>query len=210
MLSQNRKLTAISSVALTSNGGATGIIEIADSSVFTYGQKVILSSSAVENKFYYVYEILNDTSIRLVEEDGKTCPNLTNYLLTDSASISANAQELPVYPEQEVERSTYQDGPAFARRSLLVDQSGNPIGEDNPLTVSFDATTTECIPEAKIGLDTNRLNVLVPMPWDEIDIVSKNAFGEPTLVDYKKAGTTVATVTLTYDGDGDLRSVVRS
>jgi len=57
------------------------------------------------------------------------------------------------------------------------------------------------------------MNKLVPEMFDFIDIVSRNANGDPTVIDYKiggSGGITVATLTLTYDIDGELKTVGRT
>ena len=54
---------------------------------------------------------------------------------------------------------------------------------------------------------------LVPEIFDYIEILSKNANGDPTSVVYRTGGSggiPVATLTITYDGDGDVQSVARS
>jgi len=51
---------------------------------------------------------------------------------------------------------------------------------------------------------------LIPFEIDEAEITSKNSDGNPLTVLYKKASSTVATLNLTYDSDGDLQSFIRS
>lgn len=65
---------------------------------------------------------------------------------------------------------------------ILYDASGNPTG----------------------------LSSLVPFSYDQVAITSKNANGDPLIVLYKKSSVTIATLTLTYDGDGDLTNVTRT
>ena len=57
------------------------------------------------------------------------------------------------------------------------------------------------------------VNKLVPTQFDYIEVTSKNAEGCPTEVEYKTGGSggiVVATLTITYDVDGDLESVART
>lgn len=54
---------------------------------------------------------------------------------------------------------------------------------------------------------------LVPEVYNYIEITSKNANGDPLTVEYKTGGAggvLVATLTITYDVDGDVQSVLRS
>jgi len=54
------------------------------------------------------------------------------------------------------------------------------------------------------------INELIPMSFNEVVISSKNANGDPLVILYKLATVTVATLTCTYDIDGDLTNVVRT
>lgn len=59
-----------------------------------------------------------------------------------------------------------------------------------------------------------RLNVNVPgfvaQAFDEVDIPSYNANGDPTSVIYKSGGVAIATLTISYNADGYISSVVKS
>lgn len=59
-------------------------------------------------------------------------------------------------------------------------------------------------------IDTLQLNDLIPIEFNEIDVASKNSWGDPLIVNYKLASLTVATLNITYDSDGDLQNVVRT
>lgn len=57
------------------------------------------------------------------------------------------------------------------------------------------------------------MNRLVPEEFDFLDITSRNLAGDPLVIVYKtggSGGTTVATLTLTYDVGGDLKTVTRT
>jgi hypothetical protein len=62
-------------------------------------------------------------------------------------------------------------------------------------------------------LQVRAMNELIPAIHDYVSITSKNANGDPLIIVYKTggaSGTTVATLTLTYDVDGDLSTVTRT
>ena len=62
-------------------------------------------------------------------------------------------------------------------------------------------------------LQVRTINSLIPVAYDYFTISSKNAAGDPLVIVYKiggSAGTTVATLTLTYDVDGDLATATRT
>lgn len=66
---------------------------------------------------------------------------------------------------------------------------------------------TSTISGGKVSLDIMPVNSLVKKVFDNITITAKNANGDPLTVLYKLGMTTVATLSLTYDSDGDLQSV---
>lgn len=60
------------------------------------------------------------------------------------------------------------------------------------------------------SLQVIAFNQLVPAKFDKIEILAKNISGDPTSVRYSQTGTTVATLSIVYDIDGDISSVTRS
>lgn len=63
------------------------------------------------------------------------------------------------------------------------------------------------------SVSSKRLNALVTEPYDTVQLATYNAAGDPLTVLYRQggvAGTIIATLTLTYNGDGTLASVVRT
>lgn len=72
----------------------------------------------------------------------------------------------------------------------LVDELENPINDLNPIPVAG-------------------FNSLVTEPFNSATVNSKNANGDPTQITYKFGATTVAVLTITYDGDGDLQSITK-
>ncbi|MDW8348101.1 MAG: hypothetical protein RML94_14155 [Bacteroidia bacterium] len=59
----------------------------------------------------------------------------------------------------------------------------------------------------KVAIDIMPINALIKKVFDNITITAKNANGDPLTILYKLGMTTVATLSLTYDSDGDLQSV---
>ena len=54
---------------------------------------------------------------------------------------------------------------------------------------------------------------MVPEQFDYVKVLSKDANGNPTALEYRiggAGGVLVATLTLTYDGDGDFESATRT
>lgn len=75
------------------------------------------------------------------------------------------------------------------------------------------ATTVEVENVPGESLNVNVTNALVTEPYDQVDltyVAAGNGAGEVETATYKLATVTVATLTLTYNGDNKLSSVVRS
>lgn len=67
--------------------------------------------------------------------------------------------------------------------------------------------------ESSNSLQTQSMGSLVPEPYDELVltyVTAGNGLGEIETVTYKKDGSTIAVITLGYDGSDKLISVVRS
>lgn len=80
------------------------------------------------------------------------------------------------------------------------------VRPDGTIVVGLDSTTLGALENTNVTV----LNELIPTAYDRITITSKNVNGDPLVVLYKSSGSTVATLTITYDGDGDIADVVRT
>ena len=81
------------------------------------------------------------------------------------------------------------------------------------LSYLSDSVTTAQGPAGGAAWLVRDMNKLVPEIYDHIDIVSRNVNSDPTSVEYKTGGAggiIVATLTLTYDLAGELKTVTRS
>jgi len=89
---------------------------------------------------------------------------------------------------------------------IVIDHADDSIriGDGINLVTTSPANT------GKVAFDVVSLNELVPREFDDIEITQKNAEGDPEIAIYRSAGSVVATLTITYDIDGDLQRVVRS
>jgi cell fate (sporulation/competence/biofilm development) regulator YlbF (YheA/YmcA/DUF963 family) len=56
----------------------------------------------------------------------------------------------------------------------------------------------------------NGLGMLIPFAFDSISVPSYNANNDPLIVIYGNGGAIVATLTITYDGDGNISTVERT
>jgi hypothetical protein len=137
-----KRLYAVPPQAFTANGGVSGKVTIADTRKFIVGHIVLVKSSTQPTLTLKVKRIVSTTEMYVgpEKEPIQVRTDLSAYLTADTASVEANEQNRPSVPEQEIERNTYAEEPAVARRTLLVDQLGNPIDDGNPLPVQVDTT----------------------------------------------------------------------
>ncbi len=135
-----KKLKAVPPRPLTANGGTDGKVTIADTIGFKVKQQVILFSGPAGNLRVEVKRVESST-VLYVGPIGKHINDRTDvsaYTVVDGSTISAEEQQRPNVPEQEVERLTYEEEPVVARRVMVVDEYGDPITDTNPMPV--DAT----------------------------------------------------------------------
>lgn len=140
-----KKIYRVAPVPFTSDGTNTGMLTVADSSIFMVGQIVILRSSTQPNLSIKIKRILPDQTTIFLGPEKKHISlrtDISAYTVADGATIEANEQERPTVPEQEIERHTYEEEPTVARRTILVDKWGCRVDESNPLPVSATVTTS--------------------------------------------------------------------
>jgi hypothetical protein len=138
-----KRWAAVPPQAFTSDGTADGKITVANSVLFKVKQIVILASSANASRDDLEVKRITDKNTIYIGPKGGNIDarvDLSGYLVADGAFIAANEQLRSKVPEQDVERNTYEEEPAVARRVIGVDQLGNPWNETNPMpvTATFD------------------------------------------------------------------------
>ena len=108
----------------------------------------------------------------------------------------------------EIETNTQETTDALVAQTLTVSKEAEQVITNVKLEELKDlvdelATQTEIQP-------TSNVASVVKVPWDNFQVTAKNGAGCPTSTEYKLGSTLVATVTITYDVDGDLQSLVVS
>ena len=134
-----RRIYAVPSTALISDGTSKGQLQVTDNSLWMVGQIILLSSDTQQPIELKIKRILSDKNTMFVGPKDRPIQvrtDISDFLITDNAAIKANEQERPNVPEQEVERSTYEEEPTVARRVVIVDKWGNRVDEANPLPVN--------------------------------------------------------------------------
>jgi hypothetical protein len=99
-----------------------------------------------------------------------------------------------------------------------IDVSLNSV-DDSVAIGDTDGNLMEVNPDGSINIEnpyilqlSNAIGTgqLVPNKFDKIEVLSKNITGDPLVVRYSQSGSTVATLTIIYDIDGDITSVART
>lgn len=123
---------------LTADGTVDGVAIIENTKLFKVGQEVILDSLTQNETRLKINRIVSDTQFIVGELKGKidTFVDVSAFMKDESASVRVPEQKRPVIHITEIDRATYEEEPALAIRSLLVDELGNCYTEDNPLEVS--------------------------------------------------------------------------
>jgi hypothetical protein len=137
-----KRLYAVPPQAFTADGDASGKVTVADTRKFVVGHIVLVKSNTQPVLTVKIKRIISATEMYVgpEKEPIQARIDLSAYLVADTATVAANEQNRPSIPEQDIERNTYAEEPAVARRTLLVDELGEPIGDGNPLPVQVDTT----------------------------------------------------------------------
>jgi hypothetical protein len=105
-----------------------------------------------------------------------------------------------------------QTGNVVAENSKLEHRHKGNVAAKAVINHGYNASTDEYLP---LNVDTTGAlaSGLIPGTYDYISIPSYNANNDPLVVVYKvggSGGTTVATLTLTYDTNNNITSVART
>ncbi len=173
-MSIERRLAAVPSQLFTLDGTDRGILKITDAYLdclpFKVKQKVIITATGEENL---------ELEIKRIEQDGQTIhvgprretaaprkrstihvgtintrTDISAYTVAKGAAISAEEQNKPLVPEEQIERATYETEPTVARRVFNVDQFGVGFKKTNP----FPVTITGVTPSVPVGVQITHLD----------------------------------------------------
>jgi hypothetical protein len=138
---------------LTANGGAFGLVQVADTIGFYVKGLAQLTNNVGLTMVVQVNQVISSTEM-IVGKPGSspsaTAGGLANGSVVDvSAFTTATASTIgfamqpknKIKPD-DIEQATYAGDPVTAVRVIPVDPYGNLIGKDNPLPVAFDGTVS--------------------------------------------------------------------
>lgn len=131
----------ISAKLFTANGTSNGVVTVANSLLFKVGQIVNLFSDVIQPIQVEVKFIGTATTLEVGDpnkslEDRK---DLSSFLTSDNASISANSQTRPAISMEDVIRSVWDESPVVGLRTSLVDELGNKYNASNPVPVILES-----------------------------------------------------------------------
>lgn len=117
---------------------AKGMIEVQSTRGFHVKQKVNIHANSSERLVLEVKAVLSDKFLLLgLPGDMDLREDLSAYTPLTNPTIEAPKQPRPSIDEKTYTRAAYQEEPAMAFRSLLVDRLGNDFNEQNPLFVKL-------------------------------------------------------------------------
>lgn len=190
-----QKWPAVSPRLFTTNGDANGNIMVADTRGFKVKQAVTIRATGQPNLFVQVKRVIGRRRIIVGpiqavagKESLQTRSDLTGYTVAAGAFIFAEEQVKAKLKPDDIRQAVYEQEPTVAERVIGVDQQGEFYDEDNPLPIQ-------------------NVNTLIRDRYDELDVVQKNACGDPLLINVKYEGVTIATLTIQYDLEFDLKNV---
>jgi hypothetical protein len=121
------------------DGSDKGVIKVATARGFKVKASVVVKSSTQQPVTLEIKSIPDSETIEVgpagASIDERS--NLSSFLVADLASISQGRQKRPSIGPGEIDRATYEEEPAVARRSVLVDEFGNKFAADNPFPVQL-------------------------------------------------------------------------
>lgn len=145
-----KRFAAVPPQSFIADGTQSGVITIAANSctLFKVKQRVILTANTLPNLELEIKEIDSEENIQVGPVPGvpgvpssiHARADISAYTVALGAAIFANEQKRTSIDNAEIVRATYEEEPAVAIRSILVDECGNKVNSDNPLPVAFDGT----------------------------------------------------------------------
>jgi hypothetical protein len=147
-----KRFYAVPPQAFTANGTKNGVVTIANEAcqLFKVGMLVYINANTLPTLTLQIKEIDNEGNVQVGPISGtKGIPggntgitartDISAYTVVKNANISADEQRRPDIDWAEAMRAMYDEEPAVAMRSILVDECGDRVNAANPLPVSFSA-----------------------------------------------------------------------
>lgn len=132
-----KRLPKVDPQSFTTDGTAGGRLNVNDACLFKVKQHVLITGDGLPNLELEVKCVTSSTEIIVGPRGGsiKACTDISAYTTALNSAISANEQQHPAVPIQEIERFVYEEEPTVAYRTIMVDKLGDVIDDGNPLPV---------------------------------------------------------------------------
>jgi len=134
-----KKWLGVAPVPMTASGTTKGLVTVASIKGFFVKQIVNIKSSTQPSVQVVINRFLSDTQFFVGPVKGKIedRADISAYLLANSPTVEAAEQSRSTITEVEHNRAVYAEEPIVAKRSILVDDTGNYYNSSNPMPVSF-------------------------------------------------------------------------
>jgi hypothetical protein len=148
-----KRLYAVPAQSFTADGTSNGVVTIAAEAcqLFKVKQHVVISANSLTPLTLEVKRIDSEGNVQVGPiPNGKPGVNtsidartdISAYTVILGAAISAAEQKRPAIDYAEAMRAVYDEEPAVALRTIMVDECGNRINDNNPFPVAFDGTVS--------------------------------------------------------------------
>lgn len=177
-MANEKKWDLVPPQPFTATGTVDGHITVADSRLFHVKQTVIIFSDALGPILFQTKQInsLTDIVVGPVSQDINSRSDMSAYLLSSNPMISANTQERYTIRPEAITRAVYQEEPAVAIRTLMVDPLGDFYDDENPLPIAFDGT----ISIGRVEVEGTNGNTIEPNPSGSVNVVVENGNSSTT------------------------------
>jgi hypothetical protein len=200
-----------------------GSVLVSGSSAYTYTQPTVTMPGVDFSNLLTIIQTAKHTGVLLLTDASN------NSYFIDFDSIDNTAKTLDIYIDAELTSSP-----------VSIDNTGSWVLSEAELVNRLQTTTTAVIDNVEfrdvsinVDLDGSTVNIkdddgdqleiegdgainayirsrLIDVPHDDIEILAKNADGDPLEIAVRFEGQLVRTLNLTYDSDGDLQRVQRT
>lgn len=178
------RLWAAVSKPFTSDGTAQATFQISDTTGFFVKQQISLLSNTQPLLPLEIKRIDPDGTIHVgLSGDINNRTPIAQYLVADAASVTAVEQKIPPIKVDEITQYEYERDPIKAKRVIPVDTRGRFFTSQNPFPV----------------IDGSKFK------YDDLDITTENANGDPLVINFYLSSVLVATYTFTYRANGNLQ-----
>lgn len=139
-----RKMATVPPQLFVANGGAFGLVTLADVAGFKVKQSAYLKNTAGTLLAVQIKRVISPTQLIVGLIDNKLSNwkplDITSWTVASGAALGAEEQDKNNIPEMDHYRSIYEADPTVADRVIQVDQYGNFYDDDNPFPIAFDGT----------------------------------------------------------------------